>query len=581
MVIHNNKNGLFSGNEAADTVLLNGKIITVDNDETIVEALAIRNGKIVEVGLNESIKRFIRDDTRVIDLNSLTATPGLIDSHIHLLGEEYYKLDLSILEVKSIADVILKIQQQVELVGPNSWIEGKGLSEGHLVDGRLPTAEDIDPVSPDNPVFLLEVSHHLAVVNSAAMKIAGIDKDTLDPEGGIIDRNEDGYPTGILRERAKDLVADHIPPLSYEQERDGLVNIVKKANSLGLTAIINPGIDQTMWDLYQDLLAKEELTVRSAMLWKGAETVKEATGLIDKVASFTKPYISTGDDMLWSQGIKMFLDGVPEVGSTWTWDEHKINYDEGVNEGYFGYTMLDPDLYKQLIKIYHDAGLHVQTHAIGDRAVDWVVECHEAAIKGNPLHGLRHGVIHADYMTDWGVEKVLELQEKHDAGYLYSQPVFMWWCEIMGITMGPELMQRVLRLRTYIGKGILCGYSTDYGVCPMDPKYSLWAAVAREALTGRFGKHPYGKEEAIGISDALRGHTMNNAYLLFMEGKIGSLEAGKYADIAIWDKDMYTIQTDHLKDLECYMTLLEGEIVYESDKSSVYVTTGKDFIDFD
>lgn len=239
----------------------------MDPADSIAEAVAIKYGKIIAVGSNKDIRKLIGKNTQVIDLKGLTATPGMIDSHIHFYGTRYYILDVSVAEVKSIADIVEKVRARVEVMKPGEWIQGEGWDPAHLAEHRPVYASDLDPVSPDNPVWLVDASHHQGVANSYALNLAGITKDTPDPPGGIIDRYPDGTPTGLLKETAMDLVSGLIPPFTEKQYVEGLALLCQEANSKGLTAILVPGIDLSDWTAFQKVLAQGKLTVRSFMLW--------------------------------------------------------------------------------------------------------------------------------------------------------------------------------------------------------------------------------------------------------------------------------------------------------------------------
>ncbi len=248
------------GKMKADTVLINGKIITVDGCDSIAQAVAIRNGKIIAVGTNKQIKRYIKGSTCVINLHGRTATPGMIDSHVHFQGSRaLYWLDLSVLSVHNIADVQAKIAAQAALVGPDEWILGANWAAAHLEEARPLYAADLDPVSPDNPVFLLEASYHQATVNSYTLQMLGITAATPDPPGGIIDRDADGNPTGLLKESAAWMVYGALPEFSAEQEKEGLLYLTKEANKRGLTSILYPGIGDVMWDTFHEVLDEGDL----------------------------------------------------------------------------------------------------------------------------------------------------------------------------------------------------------------------------------------------------------------------------------------------------------------------------------
>ncbi len=555
----------------ADTVLINGKIITVDANDSIARAVAIKDGRIIAVGTRNQIRPYMNARTVVIDLHGRTATPGMIDTHGHFNGADLlYSLDLSVLQVSSIEDVKAKIAAQCDLVGPGEWVQGSKWAAVHLAEHRPIYASDLDPVSPDNPVFLLETSYHQATANSYALELAGIDASTPDPPGGLIDRDADGNPTGLLKESAVWWVAAMIPPYTQEQVTEGTRFFGPFANSVGVTSILYAGPSDAVWDAFSEVNADGDLSVRTGMLWSSPDTLEDSEAVIDEVGPRIHPY-DKDDDMLWVQGIKMFLDGAQDAGTHWSWEEQFTDFTTP-NPGWYGMPTMDPDLYRAQVKLYHDAGLHVQTHAIGDRAIDWALGSYLAAEEANPIYGLRHAIIHCDIPTDEALQTLVDLQRDYDAGFVQTSPDFMWWTEVIASTMGPELSLREMPYRTYENLGISYSFGTDWSVDPLDPKYNIWSAITRDTLIGLYGEHPFGLDECIDVHEAMRAATRSGAHLLFMEDDIGSVEVGKYADIAIWDKDWYKATTDEIFDMNCEMTLVGGETVYMADETPITVS---------
>lgn len=555
-----------------DTVLINGKIITVGPEDSIAEAVAIKDGKIIAVGSNEMAKKMIGKSTQVIDLKGLTATPGLIDSHCHFSGANMlYVVDLSYPAVKKIPDVIEKVKAKIETLKPGDWIRGRGWDEGKLEELRYIFAYDIDPVSPNNPVWLTHTMGHYGTANSYALKLANITKETPDPPGGTIDKYPDGTPTGVLKESAQGLVGRLIPGLTPEQMQRGIEKIVEEFNKEGMTAVKDPGIGLFKWDAYRKILAQGKLTVRVFVLWIGGKTEKDAKNLIKRVGAFTKPYISTGDDRLISGGIKIFLDGSGGARTAWLYNEWNKNYKD-IDKGNYGYPVIKPEVFRKMLKMYHDAGLHMGVHAIGDRAIDWLVDSYALALKENPIHGLRHSIIHCNIPTDRAIEMMAEMQKTHDAGYPEAQSTFMWWIgDTYAGNFGPERDLRLMPFKTYLERGVTWGGGSDFSVTPFPAKYGIWAAITREPLLGIYGLHPFGTEESIDVHNALKAYTIWSARQIFLEDKIGSIERGKYADIAIWNKDLYMIPAAEIKELKCQMTLLEGDIVYTAAETPIQI----------
>jgi hypothetical protein len=213
--------------------------------------------------------------------------------------------------------------------------------------------------------------------------------------------------------------------------------------------------------------------------------------------------------------------------------------------------------------MYHNAGMNVNTHAIGDRAIDWTVGTYALALEEKPTYGLRHGIIHCNIPTDWAIDTMTWMQEGLDAGYPLAQAPFNWWLgDVYAGNFGPARDPRLNPFKTYLNHGMIWGGGSDFSVDPFPARYGIWASIARRTLLGVYGWYPFGTTESVDVRDALRSYTIWNAHQLFLEEKVGSLEVGKYADIAIWDKDMYTIPTDEIKDLKCLMTLFNGKIVW-------------------
>lgn len=549
----------------ADLVLINGSILTVDANDSVAEALAIHGSRIIAVGSNADIKKVIGKDTKVLDLHGMAATPGLIDSHCHFSGTAMlFELDLGYPAVKRIDDVLEKVKAAVAASKPGEWIRGGGWDEGKLAELRYIYASDLDRVAPDNPVWLTQTMGHYGSANSYALKLAGISKGTADPPAGTIDRYPDGTPTGVLKESAQSLVGRLVPGFTREQEGNGLRKIIEEFNKEGMTAVKDPGISLSKWESYQRLEARGELKVRVFALWGTGKTVKEAEDLIRRIGPFTKPYISTGDDNLISGGVKLYMDGSGGARTAWLYKEWNKNSKE-IDQGNYGYPVIDPDTFRQIVRLFNDAGLHMSTHAIGDRAIDWVLDSYAQALEKKPTRGLRHGIIHCNIPTDRAIDIIAEMQKKLDSGYPEAQSTFTWWIgDTYAGNFGPERSLRLMPFKTYLNRGIIWSGGSDFNVTPFAARYGIWASIARKPLKAAYGANPFGSKESIDVHSALRSYTMWAARQMFLENKVGSLQPGKYADIAIWDGNFYTVKTDEIKDLKCRMTLFGGKVVYQA-----------------
>jgi predicted amidohydrolase YtcJ len=550
----------------ADIVLLNGKVLTVDANDSIAEAIAIRGERIKAVGTSREISAMASARARRIDLKGRTVTPGMIDTHAHLTGgalREAFEINLSYPNARSMADVQRLLKERVSRAKPGEWITGSGWDEGKLAENRYIYAKDLDPVSPDNPVVLVHTMGHYSVVNTAALKAAGVTRDTPDPAGGTIDRAADGEPTGVLKEQATGLVRRLTPAYTPEQMHDAVVATAQRAASECLTAIKDPGIQQNQWDNYQRVRGEGKLPLRVGTLWFTPRTLEAAQALAEKIKPISRPGVDPHDDHLFSIGIKIGLDGSGGARTAWMhedWNREFVHVDHGNK----GYPVMDLGLAGALVRMYHDAGLHMGIHSIGDKAIDWTVDAYEALLKEKPVHGLRHSIIHGNTPSDRAIEKMAQMQKRFDAGYPEVQAPFLWWIGDTYVgNLGPIRSLRLKPLKTLQDHEVKWAGGSDYPVAPFEPRFGLWASVAREPLVGVYGKTPAGTANAVTVNTALRSYTDWASRQIFMEKKIGTIEAGKYADLAVWDRDVYAVPAAQLKDMKCSMTIFNGKVVHE------------------
>lgn len=372
-----------------------------------------------------------------------------------------------------------------------------------------------------------------------------------------------------------DLVTRLIPPLAPEQIDAAIARISRDFSREGMTAVKDPGIDRSLWEAYQRVLARGDLTVRVFALWRAGDTIEDAQRLVDRVGPFTKPRVSTGDDLLISGGIKMAIDGSGGARTAWVHDEWNREFKD-VDRGNYGYPVIDPDVFRRQLRMFHDAGLHVGIHSIGDRGIDWTVDSLEEALRANPIRGLRHSVIHCNVPGARALQKLAALQKQHDAGYPEASSTFMWWIgDTYAGNFGPARSLRLNPFRTYLEKGIRWGGGSDFFVTPFPARYGIWASIARKPLLGVYGEGPYCTAESVDARTALRSYTIWNAHQLFMEKKIGSLEAGKHADLAVWDVDPYSATPEAIRDMKCLLTMLGGKIVHQAPESPLSISTGR------
>ncbi|MEP7118278.1 MAG: amidohydrolase family protein, partial [Acidobacteriota bacterium] len=303
---------------AVDTVLVNGKVITVDARDAVAEAVAISEGRIVAVGTTADIKARAGSTTQVIDLGGRAVTPGLIDTHVHFTEvDALFSIDLSDLSIKSMKDVQARIAAQVAKVKPGEWVTGDGWDEGKLAERRHITAADLDAVAPNNPVWLGNTTGHYGVGNSYALKIAEIRAATPDPPAGTIVHRPDGEPNGVVLESAQRLITRHVPEFTRAQQKAGLVKMIQDFNAEGMTGAKDPGIGDLKWALYNELLKEDKLDVRVFALWAGPRRLDQAAAVMAKVNANPRPPQSLGNGRLWSGGVKMYMDGSGGARTAW------------------------------------------------------------------------------------------------------------------------------------------------------------------------------------------------------------------------------------------------------------------------
>jgi len=538
-----------AGALGADVILRDGKIITVDENDTIAEALAIKYGRIAYVGTNKGAEALIGEHTKMIPLGGRCVTPGFITTHEHFLRyglNALYGIDLWYPKMKSIEDIVQAVEEKVADTPKGEWIFGWGWDENLLKEKRYPNRWDLDAVSRNNPVYLGRVYQKIAV-NSFALRLAGITKNTLDPEYGKIYKDESGEPTGVFLTilPSANPFEQMMPKITTERKEAAIVKACHDYNSEGMTMVIDAVVGAAEPDdlvAYENVRMRDELTARVYALYGFVRTVQQAKETIQHIATY-------GDDMFKVGGVKLSLDGgvVPKTG---------FFYEPYVGEPEnYGRTKWNKEDLMEAVRLLHNAGFQTCTHTIGDRAIDWVLDAIENAMNANPRPDPRHQIIHIYYPTQEAIDRVKRLGIMANVQSTFIHFEGDTYLRYLGEKRG----ERVKPLKTFISKGIPVGNSQDYPSGPMPARIGLWAAVARETFEGKI----ICPSERLTVQEALRTYTIWAAKHVFMEDRIGSLETGKYADLVVWNEDLYTVPTDRLKDLKVEMTMLNGEIVYK------------------
>jgi predicted amidohydrolase YtcJ len=534
--------------QPADIVLRGGNIVTVDNDWSIAHAAAIGGGKFLAVGNDAQMAPFIGPNTEVIELAGKTVVPGLIDTHLHQLFHALNGPQVQLLGAKSVAEVQKAVAERVARTEAGKWITASmGWHESILEEGRMPTRHEIDPVSPDNPVFIPR-GGHVVTVNSKALELAGITKDTPNPEGGIIVRDEKGEATGMLLQNAANLVRRVLPPPPANMP-ELLKAAMRDLNSYGIVGVVEPGVDERQIALYRSVHDAGDMTVRTDVLYRAMRKAEVEKGIAAIKAQ-------KNSDMLRFVGIKFPLDGGVE-GGRMTWP-YRLVPGEQTNAAYRGVLLLPPggeDEYVEGLKLIADAGLQAQTHAVGDETIDLIVRAYGRVNKEKPIGDLRWVIMHLFHPSDAALRKMVELGI---AATMQDHPVLLghnqrrWW--------GDEHAAYAIPIRKVIDAGVLVGGGTDGPVVPVDPYLSMWWMTTRQVLKG----YTLGKEHAITPQEALRLYTINNARIMGVERERGTIEVGKLADLAVLSQDILNVPPDAIRDTRALMTVVGGKIVYRN-----------------
>jgi len=521
--------------ETCPRVLAGGTLIDGTGAPPIKDSVVILNQEyIVEVGKRDQVE--IPPDAEVIDITGKTIMPGLIDSHCHFLWMGVAMKTMVLLnETKSLEDALKQVKKHAEEAEPGTWIVGLGWDESKWPENRYLTADDLDPIAPNNPVMLSRVCGHLVSINTAAMEAAGITRETQDTEGGHVDKDDFGENTGILRD-CRHLVEPFIPQASPETLVESLELASNHALSLGCTGVHDAGLGTMEIQAYREAEKQGKLKVRANLMIRG-----------DAVESAIKQGVQTGngEELVQVGPVKQLMDGSLGARTAALFEP----YEDEPNTS--GLVLLKPEVLTENIVKAHMAGLQTATHAIGDLAVEYVLNSIQEALRRQPRKNHRHRIEHCELTSAQQIERIKRLDIIPD-----MQPNFIGeWSgpgSMYNQRLGDKREHMSNQYRAMLDEGIKLAFGSD-GM-PFNPIYGIWSAV----------NHPI-RENRITLEEAIMCYTLNSAYAGFQEEKTGSIEKGKYADITVFDGDLSEAPTEEIRDHNCYMTLVNGEILYQAE----------------
>jgi len=539
----------------ADVVFRNGNVYTANDRAPRAQAIAVKGDRIVFVGSNEAAQKFVGTNTRVVDLKGNTVLPGFTDSHQHLSGVGQREMTLNLEGTTSLDDLLAKLKARVDQAKPGEWVTGRGWIETHWQPPVFPTRWDLDKVSSNNPVILGRADGHGAVANSAALKLAGVDKNTPNPFGGEISKDkQSGEPNGMLLDAAQGLVRRRVPPTSPEEAERAVVLGVKRDIALGWTQIQDAGGSYDDIAIFKKLYAAGTIKLRiyKAVYGPGPN----ANRLLNE-----GPTIGAFENRFNVRTIKVISDGA--LGSRGA--ALLSPYSDAPDTSGF-LTVKAEELRPMLVEALRK-GIQVETHAIGDRANRFILDEYETAFKAVPpaerkIAEPRWRVEHAQIVNPADIPRFAKLgvipsmQPSHAIGDLFFAPS----------RLGLERLAGAYAWESFIKSGVVVPGGSDAPVERGEPMIEFYAAVARKDQKGfsSAGWHP---EEAVTRAQALKMFTIWPAYAAFEEKLRGSIETGKLADLTILSADIMTIPELDILKTRCVMTVINGEIVYEASST--------------
>lgn len=537
--------GSSASKETADTVLVRGQVVTLDPSGTIAEALAVRDGHVVAVGRTEDILALAGAETETIDLAGKTVVPGFADNHYHSIGGGP-GVDLS--RTRSLQDVVDAIAARArETAEGEILVTNSDWHEGQLKEQRLPYRDDLDRATTRHPVVVVRGGHEY-ILNSAALAKWKLTEATPVPEGGSIGRYPDGRLDGELVDTAKRLISlPPRPPMTDEERLEALSKELHRLNEAGLASIRNASADAGIYRDYLSLEKRGDLPVRvSALMRINADVDPEKVD--DALAAFgVGP--NDGDEWVRVAGIKLGVDGGFEGGLM------REPYEEpwGEKGTYFGLQTFPTDRYIAIVRAVNQRGWRVATHAVGDRAIDLVLEAYEKANEDRSIVGRRWTIEHGFIPRDDQFPRIKRLGlhlSAQDHLYLAAPSLVKYW--------GKERAEWVTPLRAYLDAGIPVSLGTDTPVVPYPPLWALYHFVTRDTISAGV----MGADQKITREEALRAMCIGGAELTFEEDVKGSLEPGKLADLVVLPEDILTCEPKHIRDMRVALTMVGGKIVY-------------------
>lgn len=530
---------------AADLIITNAKIWTVDKVRPQAEALAIVGERIVAVGSAADMDVWHGPQTKVVDAQGRLLLPGFNDAHVHFVDGGDHLQEVQLKDATTPGDFARRIAQRAKKTSKGEWVTGGDWDEQKWSPAELPTRQLIDADTPNTPVFVNRYDGHESLANTVALQLANITAKTPDPPGGEIVHDAQGNPTGVLRDAAQDLVAKVMPSMTHARRMRDIRQALDYAASLGVTSVqdMNPSYDDVK--AYSELQEKGQLTLRIYVAPMETEWKDQAK--IGIRHAFGTPLLRMG-------AVKGYADGSLGSETAYFFDAYT---DNPKKHGLLSAEMHPPSAMLQRLKSADAAGLQICIHAIGDRAISMTLDMFEQIEKSNGKHDRRWRIEHSQHMAAKDFARYARL------GVIASvQPYHAIddgrWAEKR---IGPERIKRTYAFRTFMENGVRLAFGTDWSVAPLSPLWTIYAAVTRATLDG---KNPEGwiPEQKLTVPEAVEAYTMGSAYAEFQEKDKGSITPGKLADFVVLSDDIFHIPPSQVKNVKVEATYLGGKLVY-------------------
>ena len=564
-------NNVFSkGLKRADTVYINGNVLTVNAKNQTATAFAVQGDRFLAVGTREEALLHRTKPTRIVDLNGATVIPGLIDSHVHSTGASVYEYDHDVPPMHEIADVLSYIKQRATLLDDDQWIFLSQVFITRLKEQRFPTRDEMDSVAPNNPVMFRTGPD--TAVNSRALQLSGIDDTFNAPEGANykLERDADGKLTGVLRSgRSLLKYESNTESPSPEERINQLKKLIYDYNSVGITSVSDRNAGDGAVDIWRSLHESQALNVRVFLYYSmNAKSAPEA--IAKRIDAAAADPLHQYNPHLWLRGVKVFLDGGMLTGSAFMRQPWGVSEIYSINDPqYRGMRYIEQERLYQFSKLMLEKGFQMTAHSVGDGAVHALLDAYRMIDESDfKVKEHRPCITHCNFMSADAIQSMAELGVVADL-----QPA---WLYMDGKTLlkqfGKKRTEFFQPYRTLFDNGVIIGGGSDHmqrigslrSVNPYNPFLGMWITLQRQPRYMTTSLHP---EQAITRHEALRLYTINNAFLTFEEKQKGSIEKGKLADFVIIDRDITKVDVDKVKDTKVLKTYLGGKLVYDSVKS--------------